>query len=161
MQDNIGNYSRLIRFEYIFIWKADGARDRYDFHEESQCDNCGNYLRYSIRGFEYPVGCLNCNDCECNVGVFIKSPEVDVNYYEFDYDEDDKDIPVICGEKTSVLHPKHLPVNLQKDSKRILVFIFYSSVVILIIGYLKCLIYCDKLFCILPYLWKGSNWLLR
>ncbi len=68
-----------------------GSEIEYDFEGESDCDNCGNCLAYSIRAFEYPAGSLNYDDCECRGGQFVQSPEIDVRYCEFYYSEYDED----------------------------------------------------------------------
>lgn len=67
-----------------------GDEIEYDFVGECDCDQCGNFLQYTVRGYEYPVGALNYADYECTGGHFLQSPEVDVNYCEFDYAEDDE-----------------------------------------------------------------------
>ena len=33
-----------------------GAEVEYDFIGECNCDQCGNFLHYIVRGYEYPVG---------------------------------------------------------------------------------------------------------
>lgn len=68
-----------------------GAEIEYYFDGECQCTKCGNYLRYTVRGFEYPVGALNYDDSECQGGHFVQSPSIAVDYYEFDYDYYDED----------------------------------------------------------------------
>lgn len=68
-----------------------GDEIEYDFVGECDCDQCGNFLQYTVRGYEYPVGALNYADYECTGGHFVQSPEVDVNYCEFDYAEDDEE----------------------------------------------------------------------
>lgn len=62
-----------------------GEEIEYDFDGGCQCVKCGTYLRYSVRGFEYPVGALNYDNCECQGGHFVQSPEVAVDYCEFEY----------------------------------------------------------------------------
>lgn len=73
-----------------------GDETEYNFAGECDCDQCGNFLQYTVRGYEYPVGALNYADYECSGGHFVQPPEVDVNYYEFDYTEDDEE--EICEE---------------------------------------------------------------
>lgn len=81
-----------------------GSEIEYNFDGESQCDNCGNCLHYSVRAFEYPVGALNYDDCECSGGHFAQSPEVAVRYYEFDYDENDEEYiySEVCEAQTNI-----------------------------------------------------------
>ena len=73
-----------------------GAEVEYDFIGECNCDQCGNFLHYIVRGYEYPVGALNYSDYECKGGHFLQSPSLDVSYFEFDYAEDDEED--ICEE---------------------------------------------------------------
>lgn len=68
-----------------------GEEVECDLEGDCLCDNCGNYMQYKVRGFEYPVGCLNYDDSECYGGKFMQSPTVGVNYYEFDYDDSDEE----------------------------------------------------------------------
>lgn len=68
-----------------------GDEVEYDFDGECDCDGCGNWLRYSVRVFEYPVGALNYDSCECHGGHFVQRPEFAVNYYEFGYDPYEED----------------------------------------------------------------------
>lgn len=63
-----------------------GDEVEYIFDGECECNDCGNCIRYSVRGFEYPVGALNYDDSECYGGHFVQQLEVAVNYYEFGYD---------------------------------------------------------------------------
>ncbi len=63
-----------------------GDEIEYYFEGESQCDECGNYLQYNVRGYEYPVGALNYEHSECWGGHFVQPPELAVDYYEFEYD---------------------------------------------------------------------------
>lgn len=68
-----------------------GDEIEYHFEGECGCDKCRNYLRYVIRGYEYPVGALNYEDSECFGGHFVQSPELAVDYYEFEYDSYDEE----------------------------------------------------------------------
>ncbi|GAA4293702.1 hypothetical protein GCM10023142_30060 [Anaerocolumna aminovalerica] len=68
-----------------------GDEIEYHFEGECRCDECGNYLRYVVRGYEYPVDTLNYEDRECCGGHFVQPPELAVDYYEFEYDSCDKE----------------------------------------------------------------------
>lgn len=63
-----------------------GNEVEYNFIGETDCDKCGCSLKYIVRGYEYPIGALNYIDSECQGGDFVQSPEVSVEYFEFDYD---------------------------------------------------------------------------
>lgn len=62
-----------------------GTATEYDFVGESVCYNCGNRMCYTVKGYEYPVGCLNYEDYESEGCLFIQEPSVEVNYFEFEY----------------------------------------------------------------------------
>lgn len=68
-----------------------GDEIEYDFNGECLCDKCGNYLQYSVRGYEYPVGALNYEASECSGGHFVQPPEFGVDYIEFEYDFRDEE----------------------------------------------------------------------
>lgn len=81
-----------------------GAEVEYDFDGECQCDNCRNWLSYSVRGYEYPVGCLNYDSYECRGGQFVQPPTVEVRYFEFDYDayEEDYIYSEVCTARSNI-----------------------------------------------------------
>lgn len=68
-----------------------GAEVEYAFAGECSCEECGNFLQYTVRAYEYPAGALNYSDSECDGGHFVQSPEINVNYYEFNYDDYDEE----------------------------------------------------------------------
>lgn len=63
-----------------------GDEVEYIFSGETNCINCGAVLSYIVRGYEYPVGCLNYEDYESEGCIFLQEPSLDVNYFEFEYD---------------------------------------------------------------------------
>lgn len=64
-----------------------GAEIEHDFFGECACDSCRNYMKYTIRAFEYPEGALNYTDEESNGCEILEVPETVVNYYECDFDD--------------------------------------------------------------------------
>ncbi len=67
-----------------------GDEVEYIFGGEFLCEGCGNSFQCTVSIFEYPIGALNYSGSECNGAHFVFSPEVNVNYYEFDYDDNDE-----------------------------------------------------------------------
>lgn len=58
--------------------KQMGLDITYTFHEEFECDNCGNNISFEIRCFEYPVVFLEDRDKSCDGGSFMEEPQIDV-----------------------------------------------------------------------------------
>lgn len=94
-----------------------GDEVEYNFVGETDCDQCGCNLKYLVRGYEYPVGALNYTDSECQGGHFLQSPEVGVDYYEFDYDYQEEeeisdDVHQACENIFAVLNNKNVVYSL-------------------------------------------------
>ncbi|TFZ40197.1 restriction endonuclease [Soehngenia longivitae] len=62
-----------------------GFEVEYVFAGEYSCEKCGNFMHYTVRAYEYPVGILNYEDYESRGCTFAQAPSIAVNYYEFDY----------------------------------------------------------------------------
>lgn len=63
-----------------------GAEFEHDFSGEKECDNCGNWMYFKVRVFEYPEGAFNSYDTETRGCEFIKKPVFSIDWsYEFDY----------------------------------------------------------------------------
>lgn len=69
-----------------------GDEVEYGFVGECCCEKCGNYMQYTVRAYEYPVGALNYDDYESRGWTFVQEPSVAVNYFEFDYEYYDEEI---------------------------------------------------------------------
>lgn len=76
-----------LEIKTFFDERQMGASVDYDYSGEIICTVCRDDIFYNIRAAEYPVGALEYYNYECRGGVFLQSPEVAVNYYEFDYDD--------------------------------------------------------------------------
>lgn len=68
-----------------------GAEIEYNFTGECCCENCGNDMHFIVKAYEYPVGALNYEDYESQGCTFVQEPSIEVNYFEFDYDEYDEE----------------------------------------------------------------------
>lgn len=88
--------------EYSYVYERNmGAEIEHDFIGKFRCELCNNNMRFLIKAFEYPEGALNYTDEECNGCELLETPEVVVNYYDFDfnpYEEDEirKDVSGAC-----------------------------------------------------------------
>ena len=70
-----------------------GDEVEYVFSGECNCEECGNHMQYTIRAYEYPAGALNYDNYESEGCTFLQEPSIEVNYFEFDYnDYDEKEI---------------------------------------------------------------------
>lgn len=65
-----------------------GEEIEYDFDGEICCEECGTWINFCIRGYEYPVGAFNFSDCDCNGGEFVGEPTVEIKYDFDDYYSD-------------------------------------------------------------------------
>lgn len=61
-----------------------GEEIQYVFSGESKCD-CGNDMTYSILVCEYPYGCLNYEECNCEGAVALQTPSAE--FTESEYNE--------------------------------------------------------------------------
>ncbi|KUO78953.1 MAG: hypothetical protein APF81_22145 [Desulfosporosinus sp. BRH_c37] len=68
-----------------------GAEIEHDYIGECTCKFCGNNMRFTIKAFEYPEGALNYTDEESDGCELIETPEVVVNYYDYDFDPYEED----------------------------------------------------------------------
>lgn len=94
-----------------------GAEIEYNYEGECWCDKCDNHLRYTVRGYEYPVGAFNYEASDCSGGHFVQPPEFDVNYYEFEYDFYDEqdiysDVNRACINIDRILHNNEVVYNI-------------------------------------------------
>lgn len=69
-----------------------GAEIEYNFIGDCYCENCGNYMQYTIRAYEYPIGALNYESYESNGCTFAQEPSVEVIYFEFDFEDFEEEI---------------------------------------------------------------------
>ncbi len=74
-----------------------GPEVAYIYTHDLICDNCRNNIYVEIRGYEYPVGAFNYSDNEIKGATFVVNPEIDVVYYDFEYNDFDSEYyrPVI------------------------------------------------------------------
>lgn len=63
-----------------------GAEFEHDFRGEERCSKCGNWMSFTVMGYEYPEGAYNSQDKESFGCTFIREPVVGIVWeYEFDY----------------------------------------------------------------------------
>ena len=94
-----------------------GDEVEYDFVGECCCEECGNHMQYTVRAYEYPVGALNYDDYESRGCIFAQEPSIEVNYFEFDYDDYDEeeitaDISRACSNIFKILQNREEIYNL-------------------------------------------------
>lgn len=63
-----------------------GDEVEHNYWGECNCRRCNNRMRFAIKAYEYPVGALNYVDEESEGCTILASPEVMVNYYDYDFD---------------------------------------------------------------------------
>lgn len=68
-----------------------GAEIEHNFLGECGCESCGNNMRFIVKAFEYPVGALNYIDYESDGCELLETPEVVVNYYDYDFNPYEED----------------------------------------------------------------------
>ncbi|WP_051536429.1 restriction endonuclease [Ruminococcus flavefaciens] len=65
-----------------------GVSIEHDFIYESECIRCGNQFGFTIRGYEYPLGAIDFDDCNawgCDVRYSLS---IDPDYFDFDIPEE-------------------------------------------------------------------------
>lgn len=62
-----------------------GDEVEYIFAGDCNCEECGNYMKYAVNVYEYPVGALNYDSFESENCTFLQEPSIGVDYFEFDY----------------------------------------------------------------------------
>ena len=74
-----------------------GPEVTYEFHDDYDCPNCSNSVRFSLYGSEYPIGAFNYQNHEIIGGFFVQSPSLEVIYdYEFNDETIEFIIPTIA-----------------------------------------------------------------
>lgn len=64
-----------------------GSEVMYEFHGDYDCPVCGNSIRFSISGGEYPIGAFEYEDYDIRGGIFVQSPSLEV-IYEYEFNEE-------------------------------------------------------------------------
>lgn len=60
----------------------------YTIEHEIECPMCGNLIKVSIQGSEYPDGAFNDSDAEISGAEFIEKPMFGILYYRDEFDVD-------------------------------------------------------------------------
>lgn len=60
----------------------------YTIEHEIECPMCGNLIKVSIQGSEYPDGAFNYSDAEISGAEFIEKPMFGILYYRDEFDVD-------------------------------------------------------------------------
>lgn len=79
-----------------------GPEVYYNYFGERTCEKCGNNITYEVTGYEYPVGSYNYSDHKIKGGTFLVNPQIDVVFYDFEYNEEDSEYyrPIIDDVQT-------------------------------------------------------------
>lgn len=79
-----------------------GSENYYNFFGEKVCEMCGNKITFEVNGYEYPVGAYNYSDFRIKGGLFLVNPEIEIEFYDLDFYENDSEYyrPIINDVQT-------------------------------------------------------------